>query len=140
MKQVLKRLSIEDRYAIHELVALYGHLIDEREFSRLDEIFTRDAIFDLGGYGGAKYVGLDAIIELMINSNEHPLAHHATNIVIQEESDGVIKVVSKGLGVGHKGKVGSVVYRDSLVRLGINWRVSERRVELRTSSSVNTQL
>ena len=33
-------LDIADRLAIHELLALYGHLIDERQWSRLDEIMV----------------------------------------------------------------------------------------------------
>ncbi len=136
----LKQLSVEDRILIHELIGLYGHLIDEREFSRLDEIFTADAEFDLAGYGGVKYQGLPAIIELMMESKEHPLAHHATNIVVEQVVDGRVSVISKGIGVGHKGRVGSVVYKDYLVRLGDQWRISERKVELRSASAGKTAL
>ena len=76
--------SPADRFAIHELIALYGHLIDERQFSRLGEIFTADATFDLTGYDGTSYHGLPAIQAMMLASNEHPIAHHATNVVIIE--------------------------------------------------------
>ena len=75
-------LSLEDTMAIHAMISLYGHLIDDRQFSRLDEIFTQDAVFDLTAYGGEKHQGLAAIQRLMLDSDEHPLAHHASNIVV----------------------------------------------------------
>lgn len=124
-------LSIDDRLQIHELINLYAHLIDDRQFDRLGEVFTADAEFDLAGYGGRRYCGLDAIIKLMQESTEHPLAHHATNIVIDEElAGGRITVRSKGIGVGHKGRVGSVVYIDQVLKIDSVWRIVERQVFL----------
>ncbi len=115
---------------IHELLALYGHLIDDREFWRLNEIFTVDAEFDLRLYGGTSYSGLDAIIKMMQESDEHPLAHHTSNIVISIDSE-IVSVKSKGIGVGYKGRVGSVVYRDVLINTDSGWRIQQRSVELR---------
>ena len=37
-------IGVEDRLAIRELLALYGYIIDERQFSRTGEIFTAGAI------------------------------------------------------------------------------------------------
>jgi len=127
-------LSTADRLAIHELIALYGHLIDEREFSRLGEIFTDQAVFDLRGYGGEVHAGLAAIEQLMRTSTEHPLAHHATNIVVRQQGDRVC-VDSKGIGVGAGGRVGSVTYRDIVQRTPGGWRISERCCELRRPDS-----
>jgi ketosteroid isomerase-like protein len=36
----------EDRLALHELVALHGHLFDMGELDRLDELFTEDVVYD----------------------------------------------------------------------------------------------
>lgn len=125
-------LSVEDRLIIHELINLYGHLIDDRQFDRLGEIFSPSAEFDLAGYGGERYVGLAAIIKLMEESNEHPLAHHATNVVIEPTNDDdTVKVRSKGIGVGRKGRAGSVVYLDTLTKTNEEWRIVERLVILR---------
>jgi hypothetical protein len=63
--------------------------------------------------------------------NLHPLAHHATNIVISEDSDGTVRVLSKGIGVGRKGRVGSITYYDVVVRTVEGWRFLYRRAELR---------
>ena len=128
--------ELSNRLAIRELIELYGHLIDERQFSRLAEIFTFDASFDLAGFGGPRYEGLPAITEMMVTSTEHPLAHHATNIVIEALAADRATVVSKGIGVGHKGRVGSVLYRDLMVADNNGWRIAERFVALRTIENV----
>jgi hypothetical protein len=61
----------------------------------------------------------------------HPLAHHATNVVVTEDADGTVRVLSKGAGVGAGGRVGSVTYRDIAVRTPDGWRIAERVVVLR---------
>jgi hypothetical protein len=35
-----------DRWAIHELIGLYGHVIDDRRWSDLGIVFTDDVVFD----------------------------------------------------------------------------------------------
>lgn len=122
-------LSLEDRLDIHDLIALYGHLIDGRQFARLDEIFTADAVFDLGGFDGTRFEGLAAIVQMMNDSEQHPLGHHATNVLVQAGEP--VTVLSKGIGVGNGGRVGSVVYRDTLQKTEAGWRISERYCELR---------
>ena len=128
-------LSPVDRLAIHELISLYGHLIDQRQFSQLGRIFTDDAVFDLNKYDGSCYRGLPAIQAMMLDSTEHPLAHHATNIVVLAQADG-IAVISKGIGVGVGGRVGSVVYRDRLALTPQGWRIKERCCELRQPDAI----
>ena len=44
-------ISVEDSLAIRELLALYGYIIDERQFSRTGEIFTADARYDVTDFG-----------------------------------------------------------------------------------------
>ena len=126
-----KKINLEDQFEIHEKISLYGHLLDEHEYSRLSEIFSCDANFDLSGYGGINYTGLKAIVELMENSEEHPVAHHASNVVIEKIAEGCARVKSKGLGVGRKGRVGSVTYTDIFTLTSEGWRISRRQVTLR---------
>ena len=123
-------LSLEDRLDIHQLINLYGHLIDAGEFSRLDELFTADAVFDLSDFDGTRFDSLQAIVQMMHESEQHPLAHHATNIVILGEGDSA-QVMSKGIGVGDGGRVGSVTYRDELLKTPRGWRILRRNCELR---------
>jgi hypothetical protein len=125
-------LEVADTLAIHQLLALYGHIIDEREWQRVDELFTADAVYDMTEFGLGRVVGAAAIRALWSRPDaSHPLAHHATNIVISEDGDGRVHVLSKGLGVGANGRVGSVVYRDLVERTAAGWRFTARSAQLR---------
>jgi hypothetical protein len=121
-----------DILAIHELLALYGHIIDQREWQRVDELFTSGAVYDMTAFGLGTVVGTAAIRQLWSRPDAaHPLAHHATNIIVQEDADGTVRVLSKGLGVGPNGRVGSVVYRDVVERTPQGWRFVSRSAQLR---------
>ena len=125
-------LPAEDVLAIHELLALYGHIIDEREWHRVGELFTADAVYDMRDFGLPQVRGGQAIGALWgAPDAAHPLAHHATNIVVREDPDGTVRVLSKGLGVGPQGRVGSVVYRDVVTRTSQGWRFAARTGQLR---------
>ena len=56
-------LDVADTLAIHQLLALYGHLIDERQWSRLDEVFTDDLVFDATDFGLGVTHSLDELRE-----------------------------------------------------------------------------
>jgi hypothetical protein len=125
-------LPAEDTLAIHELLALYGHIIDGREWQRVDELFTATARYDMREFGLGLVEGAAAIRELWSRPDAmHPLAHHATNIVVSTAADGTVRVLSKGLGVGPNGRVGSVVYHDVVERTQAGWRFAARSAVLR---------
>jgi hypothetical protein len=125
-------LPAEDTLAIHELLALYGHIIDAREWQRVDELFTATARYDMREFGLGLVEGAAAIRELWSRPDAmHPLAHHATNIVVSTDADGTVRVLSKGLGVGPSGRVGSVVYHDVVERTPAGWRFAARSAVLR---------
>jgi hypothetical protein len=118
--------------AIHELLGLYGHIIDAREWQRVDELFTHDCTYDMTEFGLGVVHGAKAVGALWAGADAaHPLAHHATNIIVSEAPDGTVRVLSKGLGVGPNGRVGSVTYRDVVVRTAGGWRFAARTGELR---------
>jgi len=124
--------DVSDILAIHELLALYGHIIDEREWQRVGELFTDSALYDMSAFGLGVVHGAVAIREMWSRPNAtHPVAHHATNIVVSEDADGTVRVLSKGLGVGSNGRVGSAVYHDVVVRTSAGWRFAARRAQLR---------
>jgi 3-phenylpropionate/cinnamic acid dioxygenase small subunit len=126
-------MNAEDRIALHELVALYGNLIDERRWDEYDQVFTPDAIYE-SDRGGWRTTSLEELVEFWkADMSRHPLAHHTTNVVVTEQPDGTATIVSKGIGVGRKGRVGSVTYRDVAVRTDQGWRLAKRVVSLRRS-------
>jgi SnoaL-like domain len=119
-------LTPTDVQAIERLINLYGHILDDREYSRAVELFTVDAFYDVTDFDSGVHRGPQAIAALWAGAGDkHPLAHHATNIVITEELDGTVRVVSKGMGI-RRDAVGSVVYRDVVVLTAAGWRIRER--------------
>jgi|SRR5579863_5430505 len=128
--------QVADILAIHELLARYGHIIDQREWQRAEELFTPGAVYDMSAFGLGRVVGAAAIRNLWSRPQAaHPLAHHATNILVSEDADGTVRVLSKGLGVGANGRVGSVVYHDVVERTPAGWRFAARTAMLRRAES-----
>lgn len=126
--------EIADRLAINELIELYGHVIDEAEWHRLGELFTEDLVFDTSSFAGGGVVEGLAVLHAQWSAPgmRHPLAHHATNIVITALAGDRAEIVSKGIGVGRAGRVGSVTYRDMLRREPDGWRIAHRIARLRS--------
>ncbi|MBK7249731.1 MAG: nuclear transport factor 2 family protein [Gammaproteobacteria bacterium] len=125
-------LDTGDVLAIHELLALYGHCIDACEWQRGAELFMTDALYDMSDFALPVVRGPDAIRALWQQHGQgHPLAHHATNVVVREKTRGIAHVTSKGLGVGRKGRVGSVTYQDIVCVTPAGWRFAERIGTLR---------
>jgi SnoaL-like domain len=125
-------LEAADVLAIHELLARYGHIIDERQWQRVEELFTERTRYDMREFNLGEVHGAAAIRALWSRPDAaHPLAHHATNILVSEDADGTVRVTSKGLGVGVNGRVGSVVYDDVVERTPAGWRFLSRSGRLR---------
>lgn len=131
---VFTPFPVEDRLAIHALVDLYGHILDDRAFDRAGEVFTADARYDVTDFGMGVVEGLAAIVALWTGpSARHPLAHHATNILVTPIGPDRASVRSKGLGVNHDGQAGSIVYQDEAVHTDRGWRLASRIALLRRS-------
>lgn len=121
--------ELEDRLAIHELIALHGHLVDEGGLDRLDELFSADVVYDLEAFGYGRLIGVAAIRNAALAlGDRNPVGHHVTNVVIEELLPDRAVVRSKGFGVTTAGVVGSVVYEDVVTREQHGWRISYRRV------------
>lgn len=124
-------ISTEERLAIHELVALHGHLMDDGKLDRLSELFTDGVVYDLSPLGGSVLHGVAAIREAAEQlGGRNPVAHLVTNTMVAIES-GQVTARSKFLGVQRDGLVGSGTYDDVLHRTPRGWRISSRRVSLR---------
>jgi ketosteroid isomerase-like protein len=117
-------LEVADILAINNLINSYGHIVDERQWSRMEELFTPDAVFDMTSFGPEVIHGLEALRTCFREVDGHPLAHHATNILIDADGDEV-RVLSKGVSLRH-GEMGSTVYRDVLRKTPEGWRIAHR--------------
>jgi 3-phenylpropionate/cinnamic acid dioxygenase small subunit len=118
--------TVEDRFAINDLIAMHGHLCDSGDLDRFDEIFTADVECEVGGTVLVGCAGLaDAGRAL---GADNPVGHHVTNIVLLETSGDQVQAVSKFLGVKADGTTGSGTYVDTIVRTDAGWRIGRRRV------------
>ncbi|MFI9628304.1 nuclear transport factor 2 family protein [Streptomyces sp. NPDC052042] len=122
-------LGAEDRMAITELIGLHGHLVDNGELDRLDELFTADVVYDATDMGHGTMHGMAAVREAARAMGGHgPLGHHVTNVVLTGIDGDRVRVRSKGIGIRADGRCGSVTYDDLVVRGANGWRISRREV------------
>jgi hypothetical protein len=92
-------LDAGDVIAIHQLLGRYGHLIDHRRWDEFAELFVVSASIDYrGGTGRVERSGRIAITDWFRGlGDDHPPAHHVTNIVVDDRADpgGPVEVHSK---------------------------------------------
>lgn len=120
-------LSVEDMLAIREMLALYGYIVDERQFSRTGEIFTADARYDVTDFGkGVRRGPEDIVAGWTSPAAQHPLAHYAIDVIIAEDEDGTVRVICKGLGLQSDGRAHGVTYHDVVTKTADGWRIAER--------------
>ncbi|AYF76945.1 nuclear transport factor 2 family protein [Nocardia yunnanensis] len=118
-----------DRLAIHELLALHGHVSDTGDFARFPEIFTDNVEYDLTAYGAGVITGIPSLIALALQlGDRNPLAHHVTNIIVTPTTPTSAQALSKGLAVNLDGTTASVTYEDTLHQTPAGWRITHCRV------------
>lgn len=125
-------LTAEDRFAITDLINLHGHLTDNGDLDGWPALFSEDVVYDVTALGGDVLVGLHALRAAALELGErNPVAHHVTNIVLNEVADGTVRALSKGLSVRTDGSAGSVTYEDTIGRVGDGWKITHRIVRPR---------
>lgn len=118
--------GVADTVAIQQLYALYGHLMDDRAWERLTEVFTPDCVFDATALGVPLMAGVEAIAEIASSSPQQPLAHHVTNVLVESSNGEEARVRAKAIGIYAKGRAFSGEYDDTLIRTAAGWRISGR--------------
>ena len=119
-----------DRLELHELPGRYGDAIDDRDWDRLDDIFTTDGVFDLTDLGAPRCEGLAAIKQFMDTEAVHPRTHLMTNIYVDETPTGV-QLRFRIVALLGEGKVGTASYYDDVVKTPAGWRVTNRVITRR---------
>jgi hypothetical protein len=116
--------ELADRVALVQLLAEYGHIMDERDWPGLERIFTADAVCDWSAFDLAV---TNSLAELQTYNDEirHPLGHHVTNVFVQLDGD-TATVRSKLLVVLDDGSVATGEYLDQAVRTPEGWRIRHR--------------
>jgi hypothetical protein len=121
-------MDTDDIIEINQVMGLYGHVIDGKQWHRLDELYTDDGVFDLSGLMGSevRFEGIDAI-KGFLTSMPMPLAHIATNSYVFEE-DGDVRSRAKWFMPTDEGTISGGVYRDRWEKTTKGWRLKERAV------------
>jgi 3-phenylpropionate/cinnamic acid dioxygenase small subunit len=128
-------LSADDTIALHQLVHQYAHIVDDRDYDRLHEIFTDDVEFDTSAFGNPPLRGIEPVIASYVGAR-HPVAHHVTTPVVTTDPDGTVRIRSKVLSLLGGGLSGSGTYDDIAVRTPDGWRISKRIIGLRRESDL----
>ena len=124
-----EQLSAQDCLEIHQVLALYAHCIDNRDWDQLPRIFTTDVRFGGPGHYTESREEIPERIERV--APYHP--HYTTDTVtlwLPPGSDGRERARSwsKYLIVRHDGSLASGDYLDEWVRTDGGWRIQQRRV------------
>ena len=125
-------LTPTDIADINRQVALYGHIVDARDWPRMRELFTDNLVFVPFQSDMQELTSLDQLIELWSGAGfPHPSGHHATNVLVDPVEDGIATATWKGISVHRNGQARSLIYTERLRRTADGWRGYWLRVEQR---------
>ncbi|HEY3942249.1 MAG TPA: nuclear transport factor 2 family protein [Acidimicrobiales bacterium] len=113
-----------DRIELHELATRYGDLVDARDWEGLSEVFTDDVVYGSPAMPGQDLVGI-AIVRKWMGRQRHPIAHHITNIRVEEDEQGV-RLRSRVILIGDDGTSRSGEYLDEVRPTPAGWRICRR--------------
>jgi hypothetical protein len=116
---------------INNVIALYGHVVDSRDWNRMSEIGTEDFVFDVSTLGlrPERARGIPEVTEFF-RTADHPPVHHCTNAHVYDD-DGEVRSRSKWLCVNPSGSVYGGDYDDFWTKTDVGWRIRIRAVTFR---------
>ena len=121
-------LTPADHIEIREVLADYGHVVDDHDWDRAEDVFMPDVVFE--SHNGEMVLnGIGDIVATFRGRNMY--AHVTTNTTLRENSDGTVSAHSKFLGFPNEGPPVTGDYRDRLVRTAAGWRLARRSAEIR---------
>lgn len=77
-----KEVSVETDLAVRRLIARYCHLVDDRDFDQLVELFTEDGRLNILG---TDMTGRAAMRDYLLTVPE-PMFHHVSNVAVSNGS------------------------------------------------------
>ena len=132
-------LTLEQKLAIHELLARAAFAYDERNMTMLEASFSTDASFSMRIAGGdlvGPFEGREAIMGLMtgsMNDQTDVRRHVISNIFFDDKSPETTVISNLTLMATDKGEIQlltSGVYYDTVVEEGGNWCIAQRHIDL----------
>jgi 3-phenylpropionate/cinnamic acid dioxygenase small subunit len=133
-------MKMEDKLAIHELLARAAHGYDERQLDMLKASFVEDACMTIQVSGQepvGPFSGRDAIMQLFSGSmatQSDTRRHVISNLFFHEEGDARARVSSNLTLIATENGVSRLltagVYTDTVVKRNREWRIVDRRLAL----------
>ena len=127
-------LSVEDKIELQELAGRYGDYVDDRDWDKLDEIFTEDAVFEFSILD-TTLNGVEEIKNFLSGlGDQHPQGHLMMNIYSDKTDHGAQMRFRAIFPIANRSATdGSAVffhasYYDDLVKTNKGWRVKNRVV------------
>lgn len=128
------------KLAIAELMSRVAYGLDMRDVDMLAACFATDAAITMNIAGGdliGPFENRDGIMKLMTDSMEQQTdqrRHNVSNLFFETEGDTAAIVVSNlTLFATENGKIRLIttgVYRDSVTRVGDDWQLQHRHLDL----------
>lgn len=133
-------MKLEDKLAIHELLAKAAYYYDERDLTSLMALFDQQATMSLRIAGGdliGPFNGRDAIEKLMgdsLASQTDRRRHLNTNMFFKSEGEARAEVTSIltliSVEKGELRVLSTATYQDTVINAENQWVISSRHVEL----------
>lgn len=128
-------LTVEDKIAIHELLARFAHHSDFCDYDALATLYTADVSTELDGIA-IRYDGIEAQVEHAqesANQTEGKNRHYFFNIFVTEQDDQVFAdYMFMNVNAGQVPMAAKIVVtgsqRDRVVRTDTGWKIAHRFV------------
>ena len=125
-------LSADDIVEIEQVIAEYGHVVDNNRWERAHLVFARDFVYDFSAFDKPNINGFIELREALKNRKIY--SHHSTNVAVVETAEGHARAHSKLIGFPSEGFPISGDYSDDFVRTDAGWRLLRRRSSVREPS------
>ncbi|WP_114327896.1 nuclear transport factor 2 family protein [Rhodococcus sp. Eu-32] len=121
-----------DSWAVHELLARYGHVVDNQAWDELPSVFTADVRLDAEFADGEFRVvtGLDRLREFLEGFDSRR-SHHTLNTILEVDADGIVHAWSRFLVVEFDATSLTGDYVDEIVDTADGPRIGKRRISTR---------
>ncbi|MEU8137577.1 nuclear transport factor 2 family protein [Streptodolium elevatio] len=121
-----------DLAAIHQTLALFAHVFDNRDVDGLGLVFTDDVVVESGPGPNRTYRGIAEFAAYARGLSDAAPDHHTLNTAVAVDGQGRVQTRSRYIGVKPDGRLTSGEFLDIFERTPEGWRIRYRRSIQRT--------
>ena len=131
MRTLEERLkTVEDELSIRNLVARFTDAVNERDIASFRQLWTDDAVWEIGPPLQSRAEGVDeiaALLSRLLQTEQYFLQMTHSGVIEIEGDRATARFVERERGRGESSYYDSLaVYEDVLVREGDGWRFAKR--------------